>query len=125
VQRSAFAPGSTFTPELWARTAEGPSYDGRFDMVTWTTDGRPAAAATGWFAGPGRPAILEPVGTHRDHRRQGYGRRVNLAVMAALARAGAVAVRVHTPASNEAAVRAYEACGLRQVDWTTAVVRTR
>jgi len=123
VQRSAFAPGSTFTPELWTRMAEGPSYDARFELVTWTPDGRPAAAATGWFAGPGRCAILEPVGTHADHRRQGYGRRVNLAVMAALARAGASAVRVHTPASNTAAVAAYEACGLRQADWTTAVTR--
>jgi ribosomal protein S18 acetylase RimI-like enzyme len=78
---------------------------------------------TGWFAGRGATAILEPVGTHRDHRRRGYGRRVTLAVMAALARAGASGIRVHTPASNRAAVRAYEACGLRQVDWTTAVTR--
>jgi GNAT superfamily N-acetyltransferase len=123
VQRSAFSPGSTFSSELWQRAADGPSYDPRFEMVTWTPDGRPAAAATGWFAGLGRPAILEPVGTHRDHQRQGYGRRVNLAVMAALARAGASAIRVHTPASNEAAVGAYESCGLRQVDWTTSVMR--
>ena len=63
------------------------------------------------------------MGTHRDHQRQGYGRRVNLAVMAALARAGAGGIRVHTPASNEAAVRAYESCGLRRVDVTTAVTR--
>ena len=123
VQRSAFAPGSTFWPEYWLRMAEGPTYDPRFEMVTWTSDGRPAAAATGWYAGPGRCAILEPVGTHADHRRAGYGRRVNLAVMAALARAGASGVRVHTPASNIAAVKAYEACGMRHVDWTTALVR--
>ena len=98
--------------------------DARFELVTWTPDGQPAAAATGWFAGPGRTAILEPVGTHADHQRRGYGRRVNLGVLAALARAGASAVRVHTPASNRAAVAAYEACGLRQVDVTTAVTRT-
>ncbi|MEO5709234.1 MAG: GNAT family N-acetyltransferase [Nocardioidaceae bacterium] len=124
VQRSAFSPGSTFTAALWEQMASGPTYDRRFDLVTWTPDGRPAAAATGWFAGPGRTAILEPVGTHADHRRQGYGGRVNLAVMAALARAGASAVRVHTPASNPAAVGAYESCGLRRVNRTTAVTRT-
>jgi GNAT superfamily N-acetyltransferase len=123
VQRSAFAPGSTFRPDLWHRMTTGPTYDGRFEMVAWTPDGRPAAAATGWFAGPGRCAILEPVGTHADHRRQGYGTRANLGVMAALARAGASAVKVATPASNTAAVAAYESCGLRHVEWSTALVR--
>jgi hypothetical protein len=123
VQRSAFAPGSTFQPELWHRMADGPTYDRRFDQITWTPDGEAAAAATGWFAGVGRCAILEPVGTHADHRRRGYGRRVNLGVMAALARAGASAVRVQTPAANAGAVKAYEACGLRHVDWVTALVR--
>ena len=125
VQRSAFAPGSTFTPELWERMTTGPTYDGRFEMVTRTPSGEPAAAATGWFAGPGHCAILEPVGTHQDHQRQGYGRRVNRSVMAALAAAGASGVRVHTPASNSAAVATYGACGLRQVDWTTAVMAPR
>ncbi len=123
VQRSAFAPGSTFTAERWHQMTTGPTYDPRFEMVTWTPDGQPAAAATGWFAGPGRCAILEPVGTHADHRRQGYGTRANLGVMAALARAGASAVRVATPASNTAAVAAYESCGLRHVEWSTALVR--
>jgi len=125
VQRSAFAPGSSFSAELWTQMTAGPTYDGRFEMVTWTPAGEPAAAATGWHAGPGRCAILEPVGTHQDYQRQGYGRRVNRAVMAALASAGASGVRVHTPASNAAAVATYESCGLRQVDWTTAVKAPR
>lgn len=123
VQRSAFAPGSTFQPDLWRRMTTGPTYDPRFELVTWTPDGQAAAAATGWFAGPGRCALLEPVGTHADHRRRGYGRRVGLGVMAALARAGASGVRVSTPASNAAALAAYESCGMRHVDWTTALVR--
>lgn len=122
VQRSAFAPGSTFTAELWRRMAAGPSYDPRFELLTRTSEGEPAAAATGWFAGPGNCAILEPVGSHRDHQRQGYGHRVTCAVIAALARAGAGGVRVHTPAANRAALAAYEACGLRQVEWTTDVM---
>ncbi len=45
--------------------------------------------------------------------------------MAALASAGASGVRVLTPASNAAAVATYESCGLRQVDWTTAVKAPR
>jgi hypothetical protein len=123
VQRSAFAPGSTFQPDLWHRMTTGPTFDGRFEMVTWTPEGQAAAAATGWFAGPGRCAILEPVGTHADHRRRGYGTRANLGVMAALARAGASAIKVATPASNSGAVAAYRACGLRLVEVSTALVR--
>jgi len=115
VQRSAFGARSTFRPELWKRMSEGPTYDARFDLVAWTEAGEAVAGATGWFAGPGRCAILEPVGTHADHQRQGHGRRVNLAVMAALARAGASGVRVHTPAANVAAVATYVSCGLREV----------
>jgi ribosomal protein S18 acetylase RimI-like enzyme len=122
VQRSAFAPGSTFHPELWRRMTTGPTYDHRFEMVTWTPTGDPAAAATGWFAGQGRCAILEPVGTALEHRRRGYGRRVSMALASALARAGASGLRVHTPASNVAAVGAYEACGMRIVDRTVALV---
>lgn len=123
VQRSAFAPGSTFTPERWRTMAASPAYDRCFDQVSWAADGTPAAAATGWSAGPGRCAILEPVGTHADHVRKGFGRRVVLSVLAALARSGAEGVRVHTPADNTGAVAAYEACGFRRVEVTTALVR--
>ncbi len=107
--------------DLWQNMTTGPSYDPRFEMVAWTSGNEPAAAATGWFAGSKRCAILEPVGTHQEHQRKGHGTRVNKGVMAALARAGASAVRVHTPASNTAAVAAYASCGLRQVDWTVAL----
>jgi ribosomal protein S18 acetylase RimI-like enzyme len=123
LQRAAFT--STFTVPKWEQMTGGPSYDPRFEMVTWTPDGEPAAAATGWFAGPGRCAILEPVGTRPEHRGKGYGTRVNLAVMAALAEAGASGVRVKTPVSNAPAVAAYESCGLRQIDWTVDLTRPR
>ena len=118
VQRSAFGAPSTFRPELWQRMSEGPTYDPRFELVAWTAEGTAVAAATGWFAGPGRCAILEPVGTHAEHQRQGHGGRVNRAVIAALAGAGASGVRVHTPLANTAAVAAYTSCGLREVTRT-------
>ena len=89
VQRSAFAPGSTFTPALWEQMAASPTYDRRFEMVTRTPDGKPAAAATGWFAGPGanrdlraggdasRPSAprLRPAGQPRGDGGAGPGRR--------------------------------------------------
>jgi GNAT superfamily N-acetyltransferase len=111
VQRAAFA-GSTFTEAAWHRMAAGPGFDPRLEMLTRDELGAPVAAATGWSAGRGRCAILEPVGTHRDHTGRGHGRRCVLAVVAALAHAGASGVTVHTPASNAAAVALYRSCGL-------------
>lgn len=124
VQRSAFQ-GSTFTIDRWQQMAVGPGFDPAFDLLRRDKDGRPVAAATGWSAGAGKCAILEPVGTHREHTGAGHGKAVSLAVIAALARAGASGVTVHTPASNPAAVRTYESCGLRQVEITHAMTRPR
>jgi ribosomal protein S18 acetylase RimI-like enzyme len=122
VQRSAFQ-RSTFTVERWHQMAAGPGYDSSLDLLRRTPDGAPAAAATGWSAGPGRCGILEPVGTHPDHAGHGHGRAVSLAVIAALARRGASGVTVHTPLSNAVAVRAYESCGMRVVEHTRALMR--
>jgi ribosomal protein S18 acetylase RimI-like enzyme len=124
VQRSAFE-RSTFTVERWRQMAAGPTYDASLDLLRRADDGTPVAAATGWSAGPGKCGILEPVGTHPDSAGHGHGRAVSRAVIAALARAGASGVAVHTPLSNTAAVRAYEACGLRQVELTTDLTSSR
>jgi ribosomal protein S18 acetylase RimI-like enzyme len=124
VQRSAFA-GSTFTVERWRSMAAGPAYDSRYEFLRRTVDGAPVAAATGWFGGTGKCAILEPVGTHADHRGAGHGRAVSLAVTAALARDGASGVTVWTPASNAAAIHTYESCGLKQVEVARAMLRPR
>jgi ribosomal protein S18 acetylase RimI-like enzyme len=122
VQRAAFA-GSTFTVTRWHQMAAGPGFDPAFEFLRRTVDGVPVAAATGWSAGPGKCAILEPVGAHPEHSGVGHGRAVSQAVIGALARSGASGVTVHTPASNSAAVRTYESCGLRQVDVTQAMMR--
>jgi GNAT superfamily N-acetyltransferase len=122
VQRSAFS-ASTFTVPRWHQMAAGPGYDAALDLLRRADDGSATAAATGWSAGPGRCGILEPVGTSPDQAGHGHARAVSRAVIAALARAGASGVAVHTPLSNATAVRAYEACGLRQVELTTDLVR--
>jgi GNAT superfamily N-acetyltransferase len=122
VQRSAFE-GSTFTVQRWHQMAAGPGYDPALDLLRRSDDGSPVAAATGWSAGPGRCGILEPVAAHPDFAGHGHGRAVSRAVIAALARAGASGVAVHTPLANAGAVRAYEACGMRQVELTTDLER--
>jgi GNAT superfamily N-acetyltransferase len=122
VQFNAFE-RSTFTVPRWRQMAAGPGYRAELDLLRRDQAGVPVAAATGWAAGPGKVAILEPVGTHREHVRRGHGRAVTPAVIGALARAGASGVAVQTPESNPAAVRAYEACGMRRVDSLHALRR--
>ena len=122
VQRAAFE-RSTFTVARWHQMAAGPTYDSKLDWLRRTHDGEPAAGATGWSAGPGKCGMLEPVGTHPDHRGAGHGLAVSRAAIAALARAGASGVTVHTPADNAAAVATYRACGLRPVEYTHGMAR--
>lgn len=124
VQRAAFD-GSSFTVAAWARMAAGPGFDPDLDLLARAEGGTPVAAGTAWSAGPGRPGILEPVGTSRTHRGAGHGRRVVRALAAALASKGASGVSVCTPADNTAAVALYASAGLRPVETVQALTRTR
>jgi GNAT superfamily N-acetyltransferase len=99
VQRSAFA-GSTFTVERWRTMQRSPAGGLAVEALVRTPAGEPAAAATGWFAGVGRCGLLEPVGTHPDHRGHGYGGDAVLGACAALAHQGASAVAVVAPSTN-------------------------
>jgi GNAT superfamily N-acetyltransferase len=120
VQRSAFAK-STFTVERWHTMKRSPAGRLAVEALVRTPAGEPAAAATGWFAGVGRCGLLEPVGTHPDHRGHGYGRDAVLGASAALVDRGASAVAVVTLSSNDAAVALYRSAGFTVVrenrDW--------
>lgn len=122
VQTGAFT-SSTFTVARWRQMAAGPGFDPALEYLRRNADGVAVAAATGWSAGKGKVGILEPVGTDRAHAGHGHGKAVSMAVIAALARGGASAVTVFTPASNAAAVKTYERCGLRQVELVHALHR--
>jgi ribosomal protein S18 acetylase RimI-like enzyme len=110
VQRSAFA-RSTFTVDRWHSMKRSPAGGLAVDTLVRTPAGEPAAAATGWFAGVGRCGLLEPVGTHPDHRGHGYGRDAVLGACAALVERGASSVAVLTPAANEGAAALYRSAG--------------
>ncbi|RRR98587.1 GNAT family N-acetyltransferase [Glycomyces terrestris] len=110
VHRAAFD-RSTFTDERWHAMASGAAYADARCLVAYDGDDVPVAAATVWSAGPGRPGLLEPVGTHRDHRGRGHGRAVALAAAAALRDLGASSALVCTPTANAAAVATYRAAG--------------
>ena len=116
---------STFTEDAWHRMAAGPGFDPALDLVAWDLDGVPVAGATAWSAGAGRCGILEPVATHREHRRAGHGRRVVHAAFNALAAAGASGVAVCTPGTNDSALGLYTAAGMRPVETLQALTRNR
>ncbi len=122
VQRAAFA-NSTFTVEKWHAMAAGPSFRPEFDLLARDEAGKAVAAITVWLPGEGKCGMIEPMGTHPDHRRLGHGRRVIRAACAALARAGASGVCVVTPESNAGAVEVYRAAGLRRLGQLSAMVR--
>ncbi|WP_043347679.1 GNAT family N-acetyltransferase [Beutenbergia cavernae] len=110
VHRSAW-PGSTFTLDRWHAMKGSPAGALAVETLVRTPAGEPAATATGWFAGVGRCGLLEPVGTHADHRGHGYGRHAVLGACAALVDRGASAVAVVTPSSLAPAVALYRSAG--------------
>lgn len=124
VQRNGFD-RSTFTAEAWRRMAAGPGFDPALDLVARNEEGVAVAAGTAWSAGPDRCGILEPVSTHREHRRQGHGRRLIRGCLAALAAAGASGASVCTPSSNSGAVDAYVSAGMRPVETLQDLTRPR
>jgi len=62
------------------------------------------AAVTVWWAGPGKPGLLEPMGVHREHRGHGYGKAITVAAAAALQELDSSSAIVCTPSANVGAV---------------------
>ncbi len=122
VQPLAFT-HSTPAVDGWHRMAAGTGFDPALDLLARDSDGRPVAAATAWSSGRDKCGILEPVGTHREHRDHGHGRRVVLAAIDALHRAGASGVALSTPGRNQPGIAMFRSCGLRPVESLQALTR--
>jgi len=122
VQRAGFE-NSTFTEEAWRRMAGGPGYRADLDLVA-VADGVPVSVATGWWAGEGGTAILEPVATHHDHRGRGWGGRVVTTLLTRLRDLGASGVTVCTPMDFVGAVATYRSAGLHPVEHLASLVRS-
>ncbi|MGB3330272.1 MAG: GNAT family N-acetyltransferase [Thermomicrobiales bacterium] len=121
VQRSAFE-RSTFSREKWDTMAAGPLFRPELDLVALNDGGAGVSALTAWWTGPGACGVIEPMGTHRDHWRQGHGTRVLRASFAALRRLGAAGVRVGVERQNAAAIATYRSVGFRVVGYDTTMV---
>ncbi|MFG2332403.1 GNAT family N-acetyltransferase [Streptomyces sp. NPDC048604] len=114
VHRAAFD-GARLTGEGWRAMASGSAFAEARSLLAYDDEGNAVAGVTVWSAGPGRPGLLEPMGVHRDHRRNGYGAAISLAAAAALRCLGSSSALVCTPTSNAPAVATYRAAGFRQL----------
>ena len=108
VQRAGFE-GSTFTQQRWHAMRESPAGHGCFEVLVRTPSGEAASTATGWLAGPGRCALVEPMATHHDHRGHGYGRQTLARLCSGLVRARRLRDRGGHP------VHQHRGCGALQV----------
>jgi len=110
VQRASFVK-SQFTVDSWRAMAAGPLYTDARCLLAFDDHNNAVATITVWSAGSGRPGLIEPMGTHRDHRGHGYGRAITLAGAAALRDLGASSAQVCTLSSNIAGVATYRSAG--------------
>jgi GNAT superfamily N-acetyltransferase len=88
VHRAAFAP-SRVVPESYARLQREWPYRLDLDHVVEAPDGSFAAFCLAWLDEENRAGLLEPVGTHPDHRRRGLATAVCLGALRALRAEGA------------------------------------
>ncbi len=103
------AAGSLFRPEL--------------DLVALNDGGVGVSTLTAWLPESASCGVIEPMGTHRDHWRQGHGGRVLRASFAALRRQGATGVRVGVERTNAPAISAYTSVGFQVIGLDTTLVR--
>lgn len=95
----------------WLTMAKGLFYTNARSLAAMNPEGQMVAVATVWSAGPGRPGLLEPVGVHRDHQGNGYGKAITLASARALREMGSSCALVCTPSANAGAVATYVSAG--------------
>jgi GNAT superfamily N-acetyltransferase len=110
IHNAAFNP-TNWTPDLYRKVMESPGYDPRRELVIQSPDGTFVAFAVTWYDHLNRTGLFEPVGTHKDYRRHGFGRAIILYGMQQMAAAGMKYATVAHFGDNEAARGLYQACG--------------
>jgi len=102
-----------WTPELYRKVMESPGYAPERELVIQAPDGTYVAFTVTWYDHLNRTGLFEPVGTHKDHRRRGFGRAIILYGMQQMAVAGMEFATVAHFGQNEAARGLYQACGFK------------
>lgn len=106
---------STYSLEAYEGVRRTATYRDDLHIVVEAADGTMAASTIMWLDEVNRTAEFEPVGTHRDFRRQGLSRAMLLHAMHVAREAGAAHMTVAclgTP--GNAALRLYESVGFRE-----------
>jgi len=113
VTHAAFGSARDLEPYAadYATFRASPASPGGWDLLARTPDGAPAACCIAWPDPASGAGLFEPVATHPDHRRRGYGRSVMAAGLARLADAGLRWAIVITATRNEGAVALYRSLG--------------
>jgi ribosomal protein S18 acetylase RimI-like enzyme len=114
VHQSAWG-SERFTDEKWHTMAAGSPFADARCLLARDRHGAAVATVTAWSAGPGKPALLEPLGVHAHHRRRGYGAAICVAAAGHLRELGSSSVLVCTPSSLQSAVATYEAAGYERL----------
>lgn len=110
VHNAAFNP-TNWTPEMYRKVMESPGYDPGRELVIQAPDGTFVAFCVIWFDLLNRIGSFEPVGTHRDYQRRGFGRAIMLYGMQEMAAAGMKYATVAHFGDNEAARGLYQSLG--------------
>jgi len=105
--------GLIWTPELYRQVMESPGYEPERELVIQAPDGAFVAFSIIWFDHKNRTGLFEPVGTHKDHQRRGFGRAIILYGMQQMAAAGMETATVAHFGNNEAARGLYQLCGFK------------
>lgn len=111
VHRGAF--GASWTAESYGRFMESSAYASERELVIEAPDGTFVAFTIIWYDHLNRMGLFEPVGTHRDYQRRGFGRALMMYAMRQMADAGMAFASVAHFGDNEAAKGLYWACGFR------------
>ena len=110
VHNGAFNP-TNWTPDLYRKVMTSPGYAPERELVIEGPEGRIAAFTVTWHDHLNRTGLFEPVGTHRDYQRRGFGRAIMAFGLQQMAAAGMQYATVAHFGDNEAAQGLYHACG--------------
>ncbi len=105
--------GSSWTPESYRQVMTSPGYEPERELVIQAADGSFVAFAIVWFDHRNATGLFEPVGTHRDYRRRGFGRAIIMYGTQRLQVAGMKFATVAHFGQKEAARELYQACGFK------------
>jgi ribosomal protein S18 acetylase RimI-like enzyme len=115
VHRATWAP-SRVTEESYRKVMRAWPYRSDLDCVLETPEGTFASYALCWYDEANRVGELEPVGTHPDHRRRGFGAAVCRYALRRLQEVGAQRAIVYAGGRDEdlPARALYESLGFRR-----------